>query len=295
MDSSPIRLLVSWRGWALETADFRFLERLAIVGAADLTEGDSANSASRQRERIAALELKLQQAQKMEAVGRLAAGIVHDFANLLTPIMAYSELVAASLPSDSNFQARLRVIRKAAERATELAQAILAFSRREATEPRVIDLNQLILETDWLLRLLLTADIQLVSLAAPHLGLVKIDPHRIEQVLINMATNARDAMPSGGKLIISSSNVSARDTEARLVQHVMLTITDEGVGMTEELKSRIFEPFFTTKEAGKGTGLGLSICRDIVTEAGGRITVESQPGEGTTFRIYLPGVEAEAV
>ena len=248
-----------------------------------------------QRERKAALELQLEQARNMEDVVRIAGGIAHDLANLLTPIITYSELVAGSLSPDSDLQAHMRQIRMAAERAAELAQRLLAFFRRKATEPRVVDLNQLILEMDRLLRLLLTADIELVTLPAPQLGFVRVDLNGIERVLINLATNAHDGMPYGGKLIISTSNVSSRDPEARAGRQVMLTITDEGVGMTEEVKSRIFEPFFTTKEAGKGTGLGLSICNEIVTQAGGRITVESEPGKGTSFRVYLPMVEAEAV
>ena len=246
-----------------------------------------------QRERIVALEQQLVVAQKMEAAGRIAADIAHDFANLLTPIMIYSELVARSLPPDSNLHAHLQEIRNAAERAAELAHRLLGFSRHETIEHRVVDLNWLILDMDRLLRRLLTADIELVTSPAPEPGCVKVDPLRIEQVLINLAINARDAMPDGGKVMISTSNVPYRDTEPGSGQQVMLSITDDGIGMTEEVKSRIFEPFFTTKEAGKGTGLSLSICHDIVSQAGGRIAVESRPGKGTSFRIYLPSVEAE--
>ena len=247
-----------------------------------------------EHEQIARLQRQLYQAQKMEAVGQLAGGVAHDFNNLLTVIMSYSELVGRGLPPDSELQAFLDEIKKAAERASTLALQLLAFSRRESAEARVLDLNDLILDMDRLLRRLLGADVELVTLPASDLCFVKADAHQLEQVVVNLAINARDAMPDGGKVVIMTSNVDSCCGLCEMAEaHVMMTVRDDGVGMTEEVEVRVFERFFTTKEAGKGTGLGLATSQEIVTRAGGRITVESCPGQGTDFTVCLPRVEAD--
>ena len=246
------------------------------------------------RQRLADLEGQLLQAQKMESFGRLAGGAAHDFSNMLTPIMSYAGLVARTLPPDSNLQSYLQEIQKAAERAGDLTRQLLAFSRRQIVEPKVLSLNDLILNMDKMLRRLIGEHIELVTLTARDLGLTKVDPGQIEQTLVNLVVNARDAMRDGGKLIIETANVSldddyvAQHPETAAGDHVMLSVRDSGIGMTEEVKARVFEPFFTTKEAGKGTGLGLSTCYGIVTQSGGHIAVDSEPGQGSTFEIYLP-------
>ena len=246
------------------------------------------------RQRLADLEGQILQAQKMESFGRLAGGAAHDFSNMLTPIMSYAGLVARTLPPDSSLQIYMQEIQKAAERAGDLTRQLLAFFRRQIVEPRVLSLNDLILNMDKMLRRLIGEHIELVTLPARDLGLIKVDPGQIEQVLVNLVVNARDAMRDGGKLIIETANVSldedyiAQRPEATAGDHVMLRVRDSGIGMTDEVKARVFEPFFTTKEADKGTGLGLSTCYGIVAKSGGHITVDSEPGRGSTFKIYLP-------
>jgi signal transduction histidine kinase/DNA-binding response OmpR family regulator len=240
------------------------------------------------------LQEQLLQSQKMESIGRLAGGIAHDFNNLLTPIMGYATLGSMYLTPEHPTQGHLDEVRKAAERAASLTHQLLAFSKGQLIEPKVIDLNNLVLNMNELLRRIIGEDIELVTLPAPDLDLVKVDPGQIEQVLLNLVINARDAMLQGGKLIIETANVHSGTGEAH--QHpgsssgkqVMLSVTDSGIGMTEEVKAHLFEPFFTTKEKGKGTGLGLATCYGIIEQSGGRIEVDSTVGEGTTFRIYLP-------
>jgi CheY-like chemotaxis protein len=230
----------------------------------------------------------------MESIGRLAGGIAHDFNNLLTPIMGYATLGSMYLTPEHPTQGHLDEVRKAAERAASLTHQLLAFSKGQLIEPRVIDLNNLVLNMNELLRRIIGEDIELVTLPARDLDLVKVDPGQIEQVLLNLVINARDAMLQGGKLIIETANVHSGTEEAH--QHpgsssgkqVMLSVADSGIGMTEEVKAHLFEPFFTTKEKGKGTGLGLATCYGIIEQSGGRIEVDSTVGEGTTFRIYLP-------
>jgi PAS domain S-box-containing protein len=246
------------------------------------------------------LEEQLLQAQKMEAVGRLAGGVAHDFNNLLTAILGYTQMGMTKVSPDNQLGSYLQEINKAAIRASHLTSQLLAFSRRQVIEPRVIDLNDLILDMDRMLRRLIGEDVELVTVPARSLGHVKLDPGQMEQVLMNLAVNARDAMPDGGRLLIETSDLEVK--EASALQHpgvdpgeyVMLTVTDTGVGMTEQVKERAFEPFFTTREMDKGTGLGLSTCYGIVAQNRGDILIDSGPGRGTTIKIYLPRVDEEA-
>ena len=246
------------------------------------------------------LEEQLLQARKMEAVGQLAGGVAHDFNNLLTAILGYSQLGVTQVSPAEKLSEYLEEIQKAAERAAHLTQQLLTFSRPQIVEPRSLSLNDLILNMDRILRRLVGEDIELVTPLASNLRPVNADQGQMEQLLVNLAVNARDAMPNGGKLIIETGNVSFEEEEPE--QHLdtspgdyaMLAVSDTGAGMPTEVKSHIFEPFFTTKEVGKGTGLGLSTCYAIVAQCGGRITVDSEPGQGTTFRIYLPTAERVA-
>jgi len=250
-------------------------------------------------ERVA-LEERLRQSQKMEAVGRLAGGIAHDFNNLLTIILGYSQILADGLPADSRLADSNAQIKSAAERAAGITRQLLAFSRKQVLSPRVINLNDIVLNLDSLLRRLIGEDIEVMTVPAPDLGMVKADPGQIEQVIMNLALNSRDAMLDGGKLTLETSNASLDETYAREHQpvdpgrYVMLAVSDTGHGMSSETLSRIFEPFYTTKEVGKGTGLGLSMVYGIVKQSGGYIWVYSEPDQGTTFKIYLPRVDQPA-
>ncbi len=240
-------------------------------------------------------EDELRHSQKMEAVGRLAGGVAHDFNNLLTAIIGYAELIATRTSSNSLAKQNAELIRKAGEQAAALTRQLLAFSRKQILQPKVIDLNTLVLEMEKLLRRVIGERFDLQAHPDAANGRVKADPSQLEQVVLNLGVNARDAMPRGGKLIIHTENVrldekTAPQIAASLVpgDYVMLSVTDTGAGMSEETKSHIFEPFFTTKGPGKGTGLGLATVYGIVRQTGGGISVESEPGKGSTFRIYLP-------
>ena len=252
-------------------------------------------------ERLKAAELQLRQALKMEAVGRLAGGVAHDFNNLLTAILGMAELSLAELPKSHPVAKDLADIRDTALRAADLTQQLLAFSRRQFVEPRVLDLNASIEGLSKMLRRLIGEHIDLRVTAAPAGAVVRADPGQMEQLIVNLAVNGRDAMAAGGTLSVTTSveSFSAAQAEALALvvpgRYVALTVADTGSGMDEEVKSHLFEPFFTTKPQGKGTGLGLATCYGIVKQAGGAIVCETAPGQGTKFRIYLPAVKAAPV
>lgn len=242
------------------------------------------------------LEDQFRQAQKMEAVGRLAGGVAHDFNNLLTIISGYSELLLAKSDLDSDARESVLRISEAGDRATALTRQLLGFSRQSLLQPQVVDLNSLVTESGKMLRRLIGEDILYTMVLDPDLRQVKVDPGLLDQAMMNLAVNARDAMPQGGKLTVETGNVQFSDEDVavrpncKAGQHVMLAMSDTGIGMPPEVAARIFEPFYTTKEVGKGTGLGLAMVFGIVQQSGGSIEVTSEPGRGTTFKIYLPAV-----
>jgi PAS domain S-box-containing protein len=245
------------------------------------------------------LEAQLRQAQKMDAIGRLAGGVAHDFNNLLGVITGYGELLERDLPPDHPGRRRLREIRRAADSASALTHQLLTFSRQQSLETRVVDLNEIVPGAERMLRRLIGEDIELVATLAPGLGRVRADPGQIEQVILNLAINSRDAMPTGGKLMIETANVDLDERYAdshagvKPGRYVMLAVSDTGQGMDADTLSHSFEPFFTTKDQGKGTGLGLATVYGIVQQSGGTVNVYSEPGHGTSFKIYLPRVADE--
>jgi signal transduction histidine kinase/ActR/RegA family two-component response regulator len=272
---------------------------IALAGANTQLRAELADRRRVEAERTL-LEGQLHQAQKLEAVGRLAGGIVHDFNNLLTVITGFAEFVHDEVAHNAAVRTAMDEIGRAAERAAGLTRQLMAFSRHQVVEPRPLDVNQIILDIERMLRRLIGEDIALACITGDGLWPVLADRGQIEQVIVNLAVNARDAMPKGGRLTIATSNV---ELDAAFVRghagtepgpHVLLMVADTGVGMDEETRSRIFDPFFTTKSRDKGSGLGLATVYGIVAQAGGHVWVESEPGAGATFRIYLPRTEARA-
>ncbi|MBI4165217.1 MAG: response regulator [Acidobacteria bacterium] len=267
----------------LERLEARVEERAAALKA-EIAERES-------------LEKQLVQAQKMEAIGRLAGGVAHDFNNLLTIITGYSDLLLNEMPSGSLFRGHIEEVKKAADRAAALTRQLLAFGRRQVLAPLVVNLNDIVANVDKMLRRLIGEDIDLVTKLDPALSHTKVDPGQVEQVIMNLAVNSRDAMPEGGKITIVTANAeldanyARRHAMAAPGRFVMLAVSDTGCGMDAETQSHIFEPFFTTKETGKGTGLGLATVYGIVKQIGGDIWVYSELGRGTTFKIYFPQVE----
>jgi PAS domain S-box-containing protein len=246
------------------------------------------------------LEAELRQAQKMEAVGQLAAGVAHDFNNLLTVINGYGEILQDTLPAGSQERDLAAEMVRAGERAAGLTRQLLAFSRQTVIAPRVLDVNTVVADVEKMLRRVIGEDVRLATSLQPGLGSVRADPGQLEQVLLNLAVNARDAMPTGGRLTISTREVFLDEDYARAHrdahpgQYVQLSVADSGHGMDDATRARLFEPFFTTKGPGKGTGLGLATVYGIVTQAGGLVTVDSAPGAGATFRVHLPVAEDTA-
>jgi signal transduction histidine kinase/ActR/RegA family two-component response regulator len=245
------------------------------------------------------LEEQLRQAQKMDAIGRLAGGIAHDFNNLLTAILGYNEMLCEEVWDQADATEYCEEVRMAAERAAALTYQLLAFSRRQLTQPQLLDLNTCVANIDKMLRRIIGEDIDLEVRGTDGLHPVRADPSQVDQLILNLAVNARDAMPEGGKLTVETANVElTREYSGRHIgvdpgPYAMLAVSDTGRGMDAATRSRIFEPFFTTKDAGRGTGLGLSIVYGIVKQNGGDVMVYSEPGLGTSFKIYLPAVEGE--
>ena len=253
----------------------------------DMAERRAAEAALRKS------EVQLRQVQKMEAIGRLAGGIAHDFNNILSVILSYTTMLLEDLPQ-GDVRDEIRQIHRAGERAAGLTRQLLAFSRQQVMQPTVLDLNRVLVEIQRMLERVIGEDIELVLSLAPGLGRVFADAGQMEQVILNLVVNARDAMPDGGRLTIETSEIFVDEAYAashhgvRVGPHAMIAITDDGVGMDNETMARIFEPFFTTKGEGKGTGLGLSTVHGIVRQSGGHVWVYSEPGLGTTFKVYLP-------
>ena len=265
--------------------------RMVIIG--DLTERKQAEEAR------VKLEEHLAQAQKLESVGRLAGGVAHDFNNLLTVINGYSDLVLQRLDK-GDVRRRVEQIRNAGGRAAELTQQLLAFSRKQTIQPKAVNMNALVLETQEMFRRLLPESIEMVTRLEPSLGQIMADTGQIHQVLLNLVMNARDAMPGGGSLIMETANVTldehyaAAHPEVTPGPCVLLGVSDDGAGMDEAIRAHIFEPFFTTKELGSGTGLGLATVYGIVRQSGGWIWVYSEVGKGTSFKIYFPRIDTAA-
>jgi len=266
-----------------------------VIGyALDLTERREAEAALRKSEEL------LLQAQKMESVGKLAGGIAHDFNNLLTAITGHADLALMEVDSESSLSSDIIEIKKAANRAAALTKQLLAFSRKQVLQPKVLDLNAVVRDIQKMLRRLIGEDVEMTFAFSPEVGHVKIDPGQLQQVLLNLVVNSRDAMPQGGRLAIETGTVDYREgppeghVDFEAYRYATLTVTDTGIGMDQATQERIFEPFFTTKDEGKGTGLGLATVYGIIKQSNGRIYVYSEPGIGTMFKIYLPLVDEEA-
>src|SRR5437867_1097668 len=277
--------------------DFLMKGKLTRLGAAierELRDAQERREHKKAEEALRRSEEQLRQSQKVEAIGRLAGGIAHDFNNLLTIINGYTELLLARIPGEDRMSRDINEIRKAGQRAASLTRQLLAFSRKQILEPKVLDLNAIVVDLEKMLRRLIGEDIELVISPAADLRRTKADPGQIEQVIMNLVVNARDAMPQGGKLTLETANVDLDDAYAgghvgvRAGAYILLAVSDTGCGMDREAMAHIFEPFFTTKGPGKGTGLGLSTVYGIVKSHGGFLDVSSTPGQGTIFQVYLP-------
>jgi len=265
------------RGFQVRNAEDKLIRHAGIV--TDITD----------RKRI---EAQLIQAQKMETVGQLAGGIAHEFNSILTAILGHGGLLLRALPEESRLIKNVNAINKAADRAATMTRQLLAYGRKQFLRPEILDLNQVI--SGMKIQLLMGSHVDCCFVPCLELHKVEADSGQIEQVIMNMAINAREAMPQGGKLVMETANATidadaaGHHTDLKPGTYVILAITDTGTGMSAQVKSRLFEPFFTTKDVGQGTGLGLSTCYGIIKQSGGHIAVESEPGIGTTFRVYLP-------
>lgn len=283
-DGTIIEVEVSWHELMFDG------RRTRLALANDITER------RRAEEELRKSEEQFRQSQKLESVGRLAGGIAHDFNNMLTAINGYSDLTLRRLSQDNPLRRNIEEIKKAGERSAELTRQLLAFSRRQILQTKVLDINEVISDTIVMLKRLIGEDIRLVSSLSPDSGQVKTDPGQLSQVLMNLVVNSRDALPKGGTIIIETrsvfldENYAVKHISVKPGRYVMLAVSDNGTGINSEIIENIFEPFFTTKETGKGTGLGLSTVYGIVKQSGGNIWVYSEVGKGTTFKIYLPQV-----
>ena len=282
--------------WGLRSDGERFPVEVSQSGADGYGEGSRTliirDVTDRRR-----LEAQLRQAQRMEAVGRLAGGVAHDFNNLLTVISGYTEMLLDDLPTGDRLRDPVLMMRQAGEQAAALTSQLLAFSRRQVVEPQVIELNSVVSNLTKMLRRLIGEDIELSVALAADLDRVRVDPRQVEQILMNLSVNARDAMPHGGRVTVETANATVDEHFAQFTpgltpgRYVLLAVTDSGLGMDENTRSKIFEPFFTTKDPGKGTGLGLAMVYSIIQQAKGHIEVYSELGHGTVFKLYLPSVD----
>jgi PAS domain S-box-containing protein len=290
-------LLRSREPYAYTDKDVKLAERIGSQIAGAIANAQLFTERLRAEEEKAALQEQLRQSQKMEAIGCLAGGVAHDFNNLLTIIKGNTQLSLMDLKENDPLRGDLEEVMRASDRASDLIHQLLAFSRRQMMEIKVVDLNTLLKNLEKMLGRVIGEDIELVTILAENLRSIKVDPGQMEQVIMNLAVNARDAMPDGGKLTIETANVELDEEYAhkhiavKPGRYVMLSVSDTGVGMSPEIKERVFDPFFTTKEKGKGTGLGLSTVYGIVKQSEGNIWVYSEPGQGTTLKIYLPQID----